>query len=34
MRSARRNIGEHSANPSSLPAAGRPDEAVAEQTQV
>src|ERR1700722_4412466 len=28
MRSARRNIGEHSTNPSSLPAAGRPDEAV------
>src|SRR6478736_7009364 len=28
MRSARRNIGEHSANPSSLSAAGRPDEAV------
>src|ERR1700676_2230041 len=28
MRSARKNIGEHSANPSSLPAAGRPDEAV------
>src|ERR1700677_2875878 len=26
MRSARRNIGEHSANPSSLPAAGRPDD--------
>src|SRR5271165_1360794 len=26
MRSARRNIGEHSANRSSLPAAGRPDD--------